>query len=304
MKRTGGGLFDPAARNIYFAAGEAPTYPKFMLTAVNDLGANAYVDQLEQLLDAGHVVLLDSGIYNLAMEHVRKHGTTHDEALALAPEQIDGFDELFEKYTRITTDFGDRLWGYIELDQGGAVNKRRTRAKLEGMGLAPIPVYHPLVDGWDYFDELAGQYDRICMGNIVQAAPDLRLRLVHTLWERMRAYPNLWVHVLGMTPNEYAPIFNPPSCDSSTWLNGLRYPAVNMGTTALKRGGNCTAEFMYTVENEPNPRGRDVAARVYADEVEAVNDVWEQINNDTRRTFGPIPDPDPREGPTRPATNP
>ena len=57
----------------------------------------------------------------------------------------------------------------VEVDQGGRENKIKTRARLEKMGLRPIPVYHPLNDGWDYFDYLAENYDRICMGNVVNA---------------------------------------------------------------------------------------------------------------------------------------
>ena len=62
--------------------------------------------------------------------------------------------------------------------------------QAESLGLKPIPVYHPLLDGWDYFDELAAQYDRICFGNIVQAPAATRIRLLHTLWERHRRYPD------------------------------------------------------------------------------------------------------------------
>lgn len=288
MKATGGGLFDPQDRGIYFAAGSSQVYPKHMLIAVNDLPSGDYHKHLEGLLDAGYIVFLDSGIFNLTNEHKRATGCTMDEALALAPEEINGFDELFDKYTRIVSDFGDRLWGYIELDQGGAVNKRRTRARLEALGFAPVPVYHPLVDGWDYFDELAAEYDRICFGNIVQANPRVRVRLLHTLWERKRQYPHLWVHVLGMTPNETTPLFQPESCDSSTWLNGLRYPSVDMGSTALKRAGSIhDGTFHYVAAGDPNdPRGRQAAQRTYSDEVESVNHVWRLMTEQAELVFG------------------
>jgi hypothetical protein len=296
IKKTGGGLFDPEHRNIYFAAGTAQFYPEYMLIAVNDLSKGTYAEHLDGLLAKGHKVFLDSGIFNLTNEHKRQTGVTMDEALKLAPEDIIGFDELFEKYVDIAKTYGDKLWGYIELDQGGAVNKRKTRAKLEAMGLNPIPVYHPLVDGWDYFDELASQYDRICFGNIVQANGPTRTRLLHTLWERLRQYPHLWVHVLGMTPNENTPVFPPQSCDSSTWLNGLRYPSVDMGSAAFKRGGSCGPEFLYIAGE--GPRNRHVAQRVYSDEVESINDNWAQMRADTDRTFGAVafPPVNPKEG--------
>lgn len=120
---------------------------------------------------------------------------------------------------------GDRLWGAIELDQGGVEHKPRTRARIEEeFGITPIPVYHPLLDGWDYYDDLASGYDRICFGNLVKASPPLRLRLVHTASERARGYPYLWTHLLGVYPNENVlamPLRG--SCDSSSWLTSERW---------------------------------------------------------------------------------
>ena len=49
MKATGGGLFDPQDRGIYFAAGFSQVYPKHMLIAVNDLPSGDYHKHLEGL---------------------------------------------------------------------------------------------------------------------------------------------------------------------------------------------------------------------------------------------------------------
>ena len=111
---------------------------------------------------------------------------TMDEVLSMAPEKLDGFDSLFDKYVRIIKEIGEESWGYIEIDQGGKDNKIKTRDRLHKLGFNPIPVYHPLVDGWDYFDYLAERYDRICLGNIVQAQNETRKRLLATMWERKR----------------------------------------------------------------------------------------------------------------------
>ena len=100
---------------------------------------------------------IDSGVFNLSTRHAAKHDLTMDQALALAPTEIDGFDELFAKYVRLVTELGDKVWGYIEIDQGGKANKIKTRARLEELGLRPIPVYHPFNDGWDYFGEIAAR---------------------------------------------------------------------------------------------------------------------------------------------------
>lgn len=221
-------------RPAYFLAGrvglgEVDIPYDFWLVAVNELvgkdgkikgNAAKYV---ELLIARGARVLIDSGIFWLTNEHKRAHGISMDEALSLPPAQIDGFEWLWKAYFTVYKAFGANAWGYIELDQGGAVNKRITRAKLHDAGIKPMPVYHPLNDGWDYLDELASTHDRICMGNIVQARQDLRVRLFHTLSERHRLYPDLWVHNLGMTPNQWANGLPFDSCDSSTWLKMIRW---------------------------------------------------------------------------------
>lgn len=244
VKATGGN-WDPDHRPQYFAAGgnnqegrwrqdaTADGYPPLStLFAVNDFASvgnnlnrtGAAWELLETSLDAGLPVFLDSGIFHLTNQHKRAHDTTMDEALALAPEEIDDFDWLFEIYVEMIREFGDQLWGYNELDQGGLENKKRTRKRLEDLGLAPIPVYHPLNDGWDYYDELGAGYDRICWGNVVQASPWLRVRMIMTAMERHKKYPDLYVHFLGLTPNELQYGHSYDSADSSTWTAAFRYP--------------------------------------------------------------------------------
>lgn len=198
--------------------------PPNVLVAVNEIKSAAHLDLLDRLCDTRNV-LLDSGIFNLAMGHAKAHGTHMDVALAMPPEEIDGFTELWDRYGAIAQRFGERAWGMIELDQGGAKNKPRTRARIEReFGITPIPVYHPLLDGWDYYDTLASGYDRICFGNLVKAPPPSRLRLIHTASERGRQYPYLWTHLLGVYPNENLlamPLRG--SCDSSSWLTSERW---------------------------------------------------------------------------------
>jgi hypothetical protein len=281
VKKTTGGTFEPAERPVYFAAGTNWTksdvrWPPCVLVAVNDLpGADSEKANLLVHLDAGRKVLLDSGIFWLTNQHKRAHDVTMDEALALAPEDIDGFDDLYTRYVQLAQRYGDRLWGIIELDQGGAVNKRRTRARLEAEGIIPMPVYHPLNDGWDYFDELACGYDRMCFGNIVQASRPARLRLLHAMWERHRAYPDLWIHVLGLTTNEWCLSVPPDSCDSSTWLSPLRWPAVRTESAMLRKTGDLGRQFAYDLDH-PDADGstRGDAFGLCSDAVTSMNTVW------------------------------
>lgn len=252
-----GGTWDPTDRQIYFLATNVSRqqamgaeYHGYLLMAANELATGR--QHLERLLSEGHHILLDSGIFWLTQRHVRAHDDmTMDDALALPPEEIEGFDELFGQYVELVTAYGDQLWGYVELDQGGAVNKRRTRARLHDLGLAPIPVYHPLNDGWDYFDELASDHDRVCFGNIVQADTDTRMRLVTTAYERKRhGYPNLWLHLLGLTPNELMNAVPCDSCDSTSWLNVLRWDGY-LEHAMLRAFSKMDPEYKYVLGRQP-----------------------------------------------------
>lgn len=200
------------------------------LIAVNDLCdmasgkfLNSGRELLDYLLERNARILVDSGIFWLTNRHKRAHQISMDTALALAPDEIDGFDGLWSAYCTIAREYGDKVWGMIELDQGGATNKRITRAKLRDLGINPMPVYHPLNDGWNYLDELIEETDRMCMGNIVQASPPVRVRLLHMLAARHAKNPDLFVHVLGLSPNAYTNAFPSDSCDSSSWSATSRW---------------------------------------------------------------------------------
>lgn len=224
-----GGTWDRGDWPTYFIASHHQTiehgalFHDHVLVAVNELDDESGMRGLRQMVANGRRVFVDSGVFNLSTSHAKAHGLSMDQALSMAPDEVDGFADLFGRYVAIVHEMGDRLWGYIEIDQGGRENKLRTRARLEAMGLRPIPVYHPFNDGWDYFDFLAQRYDRICFGNVVQADPHTRKRLVATAWERRRHYPHLWLHMLGLTPSELTAAYPPDSCDSSTWLAGIRW---------------------------------------------------------------------------------
>ena len=240
MKYTAG-QFNRNDWPVYFLAGGPGTLESAaqsagaMLIAVNELMGESGPGLLEQMLDSGQKVFLDSGVFSLASKTAKERGITHDEALSLPLDQLSGFNDLYNAYLQLTSAFGNRLWGYIELDLGGREQKRETRAKLEAAGLQPIPVYHPLNDGWDYFDELASEYDRICIGNIVQASGYVRHRLLATVFERQANYPDLWIHLLGYTPNEWLNACPIQSCDSSTWLqtDGM---AIGSGACCVRLG--------------------------------------------------------------------
>lgn len=280
MKHTGG-RWDPQEENIYFIASninslrEGSKSHNFLLVAVNELNTSEDMEAVERWCDEGKRVFIDSGVFNLANGHAKSHGMSMDQALALAPDEIDGFGELLEKYCDLITRLGDKVWGYIEVDQGGRENKIKTRAKLEGMGFNPIPVYHPFNDGWDYFDHLGQNYDRICFGNIVQADRLTRQKLLATAWERRRKYPNLWIHLLGMTPNEWVNALPINSCDSSTWLRLVRWATAFRAPVALKPFSTLSKHFTYNFEADPDaPEGHKKARQLGAYDAHFLVENW------------------------------
>lgn len=308
MIRTGGGTFEPDVdRNCFFLAGDPQNaHRRYHLTAVNDARTEGDTREgVEEPIERGSKLFLDSGIFNLTNNHMRATGCTMDEALALAPEEITGFDDLFARYVELVQRYEPRLWGYIELDQGGLHNKRRTRQRLHDLGLNPIPVYHPLNDGWDYFDELAETYDRICFGNIVQASVPVRMQLLTTMWERRRRYPHLWIHILGFTANEWLLAIPSDSCDSSTWCGPLRWGNPATESSYLNRNitGHLPRGFTYNQDVDRHDEGGWMqAALCYAEAFDGLTDLWRQMLDDRAALgFERWPTPVPGEGEPCPA---
>lgn len=271
IQRTAGGTFDPAEENVYFIAsgvgrlGLAEPVYDYMLIAVNELEGEGTLETIGQWCDRGKRLFIDSGIYHLSQEHAKAHRCSMDHALSLAPTEIDGFKDLLERYVEVYRRLGDKCWGFIELDQGGRENKIKTRAMLEEMGMRPIPVYHPFNDGWDYFDYLAERYDRICFGNVVQADRETRKRLVATAWERHRKYPHLWIHLLGLTPNEWLNAMPINSGDSSSWLSCVRWSGGYRPRACGKAFDRLPRDFMYQYGADKDaPRGNNKAVAMSA----------------------------------------
>lgn len=244
---TGGGLFDPQDPHLYFVAGDAGnftfTHPhRNILQAANDLTSPGTIKQFEQGIADGKVLMLDSGVYNLTSTYCRDTGRDPADVWAMNPQDIPGFPELWDLYVRLARTYESDIWGYVEMDLGGVESKRRLREKLNDLGLFPIPVYHPLADGWDYFDELAETHDRVCWANLAGTPQPVRKRLVATAYQRAREYPHLWVHLLGFTPNEWLPGMPLHSADSSSWLRGIRW-GFEQGTSYLRPYGRLSGAF-------------------------------------------------------------
>lgn len=266
---TGGGKWDPEAENIFFLAGtvsDAVTSNNpFTLLAVNEIKTQKQIDLLDRWCDE-RTILLDSGVYALASAYAKAHDVSIGVAFATPPDQMDDWNRLYDQWCELTQRFGDRLWGVIELDQGGKDAARITReACFNDTGIMPIPVYHPLSDGWDYYDELAQGYDRICVGGLA-LPPPARLRLCWTACDRARAYPYLWTHLLSITPAPWVLSAGlRGSVDSSSWLAAIRWATTWQARVMLQRFSTLVPEMTYDRDDPKNlERGRPKAMQVSA----------------------------------------
>lgn len=291
-RTTGGGTYEPGERFIYFIASNPDTLidarevNNHMLVAVNELDGQAEWDFFNRLFQNDQyatdplLCLIDSGIFELAMRHAKEHGLPLDQVLSLPPESVDGFPSLEERYLKLIREREKDIWGYVELDIGGAVHKARTRKRLESLGLAPIPVYHPVNDGWDYFDQLARRYDRIAVGNVVHADGPTRVRLFQSVYERARNYPGLWVHWLGVTPMPWLVAAPSSSCDSSTWLNPMRWPT-NDDKCALASMGQLPPSLIHiTRQGKNHPAGAAKARILHGYRSVLMERQWRQMVED------------------------
>jgi hypothetical protein len=265
MMRTGG-TWDPKDLGVYFLASNAETlelavpYHRHVLVALNSISSTD-VERLRGFIRRGVGVMLDSGVFFLAMQVAERRGVPLAEALTCPPAELDGFDKLYDSYCALMGELGEQFWGYVEIDIGGRENKIKTRTKLEERGLRPIPVYHPMSDGWDYFDYLASRYDRICFGNVVDADIPTRRRILATVSERKRRYPGLWVHMLGFTPSEACIAYDANSYDSSSWMGSVRWPDRYIATAGLQYFSQMPPGFFYKLGTESDSAGGSKKAK-------------------------------------------
>jgi hypothetical protein len=104
--RATGGVWDKKTWPLYFLA-TWPDQVEYVDTRTNLLVAvNELVDPekrmlLEEWAEQDRKIFLDSGVYWLATQHARAHGMSMNEALGIAPDKMDGFEDLFAAYVEI-----------------------------------------------------------------------------------------------------------------------------------------------------------------------------------------------------------
>jgi hypothetical protein len=258
---TGGGRYDPEEGFCFFVAGmnirnAAGYHPWTLMGADSALTESGLSELRERAELPGAKLMLDSGVYWLASRYADEAGLDFYQALAVEPERLRDYDRLLERYVAVVRAHESDLWGYVEVDQGGAAAKRRNRQALEAEGLRPIPVYHPLTDGFDYLDELLDGYDRICIGNVVMSDAPTRRALLGMVWERRRRCGRrVWMHALGYTPNPLFLAYPFNSSDSSSHLYALRFGAsMCMGRAMLAQFGTLEdAGYSYALDRYQDP---------------------------------------------------
>ena len=223
--QTGGGRFDPEDQGKYFLAIDdlwfydlAALSPPDILIPVDELGS--VLDDL----DDHQSLLVDSGVFSLAAAHAKKNSIPISQAFAEDPQNVDGWDELRNTYVSTILQHQEKMWGYVELDLGSQEDKEERREEMRQIGISPIPVYSVAGDSWEYFEHLAENYDRICVGSIAKVHQNYRKSVVAAIssfTSKMENRP--WVHFLGMSPGTLVNTFFPSSCDSTTWYDVRRF---------------------------------------------------------------------------------
>lgn len=223
----------------YFAAVVSAHFPavsevnQYLLVTAPDIEGTGKVDTCETYCRNGGRLMVDSGIFGIAMAAAERRGVSHNEGLNTPPDQIEGWQEFVASWSRCIDRLRHLCWGYVEIDLGGTEQKRRTRAMLEEQGYRPIPVVHPLTDGWDYFEELASTYDRLCIGNLVKSDHATRIELLRGVAERRRGRRVQWIHALGVTPSPQWLGVRTESCDSTAHGSHLRWAQPMLDTSCF-----------------------------------------------------------------------
>lgn len=221
---------------IYFLASlmsnaeVASLYHDSILIAAPNIKTKKHIANIKRWIDQGKNILVDSGVFELCSHHAKTNSIQLNAALGSPPDSIDGFGKLLDHLMNIEKQLKN-AFAIVEVDIGGKKHKRNTRAFIEANGAKVCPVFHPLIDGWDYLDELGEKYPCIFVGNVVDASESLRLYIIARLLKWKQTHQETWIHMLGVTPSPTALAMPMNSYDSSTWVASVRWP------TGWKAGG-------------------------------------------------------------------
>lgn len=222
-KKTSGN-FSAQDKGLYFLAADFTffkwdAYPNVLIPI--DVIRDSDIEALERMHSKGIRVMIDSGVYSFVTRLARSEHMTFADVLKIPVTKLDGFDLLVSNYLMMAHKIIRYVWGIVEIDLGGEVGKVETRKRIEDSGIVPMPVYHCFVDSLEYGAGLMESYDRICVGNIVDASRAERLRILEKL---RRVKPDeCFAHLLGYSIDPVQWAYGFDSCDTSTWLSNVRW---------------------------------------------------------------------------------
>lgn len=246
-------------RSIYFVSIGNPEYAyrfrdcnRAWLFSPDTLRSKKDFDYLKIILDEGHTVLFDSGVFVLASSFARKMDYSYERVLKLEPSRIPNYDRFNDIYLSVIEQYGSRLWGYVEMDFGGETRKTQSRTSAEANGYNPIPVYHPLIDSAEYLETLLSSYQRICWGGLARAGSSEHIRLMAMAWDVHRRYPNCWFHFLGVGPRWTLYAYPVNSYDSTSWRMVTNWGGDFVDYVMGKTFKGFSRDFSYELGSDPN----------------------------------------------------
>ena len=174
------------------------------------LDMQKYFEYIPYLPNGFPKILIDSGGYQLQTGVRTAMRISIDNYIAWLKPAL-------EKYPEIS--------GYFNLDVMGDIDTTLDNMKrLEGVGLNPIPVWHPGEGDW-ILEYYVNEYDYVALGGLVGKGKMHRYT-IRNIFERMATrYPNKKFHILGMgiTASSALRTFRPYSVDYSTWVNSYKF---------------------------------------------------------------------------------
>ncbi len=246
--------YNPDEKYIYFiavASGDikiilGKEINRNMLIALNQIDKDA----LQMIKSSEAHILIDSGVYSLVSALSKKKQIPIADAFRIPFENIPEHEKYLENYIRIIREIEDYVWGYIEIDLGDYKSKAKTREAIEKAGLHPIPVFHPFSDPFSYYQELAEKYDRVGIGNLAYGKDkERKIIFSRVLMHRKETGRPLWIHALGVTPNNTLYCLPMESCDSSAWISSRKFGSFN--TFAGGSGfGDLGKDYIYKIGTE------------------------------------------------------
>jgi hypothetical protein len=242
-----GGSWDRSA-GVHFIACQAgvakrmikehPQATDSILVALNHTGTSVkngrlqnstgFAELVRMAEDHGIRLFIDSGAYSFVVaEAARRNSDVQSMFMSDDLTRTPEFDEQKQHFMAFLDAFGEKVWGYCELDIGSVERRTEVRQDFIDAGHTPIPAFRALFDPLSYAEELLSTYDRLCFAGLVNAPRVHRTRIMWWFSMLAKKHPQCYVHSLGMKPTRELTSLGFHSCDSTTFLNLCQFSVIN-----------------------------------------------------------------------------